>query len=747
MASTRLTALDLLMPPAYTRLLLTFGRKGEDEVSSIDTILREGLSRLVETVPVLKGEVFTTGQRAGEVAVQPRTDIKNPPLFQVRDYTLKDGKPMKSYLELYARDMPMTELDGEDLAPLPTFLSNPAPVFAAQANFIAGGLILCACFHHSVFDGPGAGVILKVWSECCNFLQNPADGPKLLSPVATDRNVLLESGKPSTSLDILAGYEITTPSKDSTTEEQSAPTVAVTEMTTATFTIQNETLQRLKVDVNTYLSQRGKNEWVSTNDILCAGLWRAITKARLESPDAHFGTTSRVGMAVNGRSRMQPPLSDEYVGNVNIYTATEIDMPPLFSDATESLAEIAVAIRRSVLSVNDEYIRHLIHKVNQLPDLSLITPSFKVWGNDLAITTWREMGICDLDWGSGICGGKVDFVRIPSARFHGLCVVLPRTSHKPDAVEVLMGLKTESMERLKGDASFKNFASFQSERGSLKAGEGSTFHPALSILLPLWAWPDASWQNVYTAISSSPSTTWHIVINPNSGPGTTGSAPSAQVYTDGVAKLNTYANALTYGYVKTGKAGRAQADVHAEVDTYASWATHVPENISIAGIFFDEVSSMWDAQADASKIQYYTDVANYARQKPGLAGHVAFNPGTLGPEQLFDVADFMVEFENAVGEWHGADTIATFPQARLGKSAVWVYNSAPETDVAGAVAVMQGKGLGAPTGCYKTFDAGNLKTLTDAVGGGQGQGQGGAAASPGTAGTAGNVTQCAAVME
>lgn len=255
---------------------------------------------------------------------------------------------------------------------------------------------------------------------------------------------------------------------------------------------------------------------------------------------------------------------------------------------------------------------------------------------------------------------------------------------------------------------------------------------SLNILIPLWAWPDTSpssppfWQNVNDAISNSTGVTWHVVINPKNGPDTTGTSPKDQIYTDALAKINTHQNVITYGYVLTNKA-KAPRDtvtlVNGEVDVYASWK-------SVKGIFFDEVVTKFECPSDTDpRVQHYVDLAKYAKSKPGIT-HVVFNPGDLGPETLFGSGDFMVEFEKFPDDWKGATTLATFPKAQLGKSAVWIKNMKTDTDVAGLVAPMKSAGLGAvwfdylgkdaqgkSLGDYKFFDASNLKKLTSAVGG------------------------------
>ena len=259
----------------------------------------------------------------------------------------------------------------------------------------------------------------------------------------------------------------------------------------------------------------------------------------------------------------------------------------------------------------------------------------------------------------------------------------------------------------------------------------------LNILIPLWAWPDASpssppfWQNVNEAISNSTGVTWHVIINPKNGPDALGNAPKDQLYTDAVAKLNTHQNVITYGYILTNKA-KAPRDtltlVNSDVDVYASWKTHPGADISVKGIFFDEVVTKFECPSDTDpRITHYLDLAKYARSKPGIT-HVVFNPGDLGPETLFGSCDYMIEFEKFVGDWKDKTTLQSFPPANLAKSAAWIKNTEATTDVAGWVTSMKSAGLGAvwfdypidasgkSWGEYKNFEAANLKKLYTAIG-------------------------------
>ncbi|KAL6713717.1 hypothetical protein ACLMJK_008209 [Lecanora helva] len=219
---------------------------------------------------------------------------------------------------------------------------------------------------------------------------------------------------------------------------------------------------------------------------------------------------------------------------------------------------------------------------------------------------------------------------------------------------------------------------------------------------------------------------WQVIINPNSGLGTT-SYPSDQNYVTGISKLNSYPNVITLGYVDTAYGTRAYSSVISDINVYAHWASYTKANISIGGIFFDDV--IGPNAATQNSVTYYRNISSYAyAQVPSDVTPVVFNPGMLGPQKLFSYCDLMVEFESPIVDYHNDTTIKTLPNGYQGQSAIIVYNTTTATDVKSLVHTMAGGGVGAvyfdygscfyqgsPTGCYNQLSSVNLKNLAAAV--------------------------------
>ena len=127
---------------------------------------------------------------------------------------------------------------------------------------------------------------------------------------------------------------------------------------------------------------------------------------------------------------------------------------------------------------------------------------------------------------------------------------------------------------------------------------------------------------------------------------------------------------------------------------------------------------------------HYKNASTYASAEvPSDVTPVVFNPGMLGPRQLFSYCDLMVEFESPVSAYHNDTTLKTLPAGYQGQSAIIVYNSTSTTDVKSLVHTMINYKVGAvyfdygsrfddrgsPTGAYNQLRLDNLETLAGAV--------------------------------
>lgn len=172
----------------------------------------------------------------------------------------------------------------------------------------------------------------------------------------------------------------------------------------------------------------------------------------------------------------------------------------------------------------------------------------------------------------------------------------------------------------------------------------ATSTSSVAVLFPAYIYPagwttPGAWDPLYNAIKSTPSVTFQVIINPNSGPG--GSAPNSD-YAQAISKLKTFSNAVLLGYVHTSYGSRSADAVSADIDQYKSWSS---QNLAMNGIFFDEAPS----SASDPLYNYMKNITSYARTALRTRTNlplVYFNPGTVPDVKYYDIADRIVVFED-----------------------------------------------------------------------------------------------------
>ncbi|EGX95207.1 hypothetical protein CCM_03479 [Cordyceps militaris CM01] len=187
-------------------------------------------------------------------------------------------------------------------------------------------------------------------------------------------------------------------------------------------------------------------------------------------------------------------------------------------------------------------------------------------------------------------------------------------------------------------------------------------HAKTALLVPYYISPytgKADWDALIQTIDKHPALDFHVIINNGNGPPYSaaladGGSPTPRDLIDWAShlgQLNARRNARTVGYVYTGFGARDAALVKRGIDAYAAWTTQkdwsgVAQNVSIHGIFFDEISTA------PAQLPRNLDLARYAARSAGL---VVLNPGVAvqpGSEALFDAADAVLTLETCYTRDH-----------------------------------------------------------------------------------------------
>jgi hypothetical protein len=218
------------------------------------------------------------------------------------------------------------------------------------------------------------------------------------------------------------------------------------------------------------------------------------------------------------------------------------------------------------------------------------------------------------------------------------------------------------------------------------------------IIVPLYAYPGTdAWNTVYDSIAAHPSIPFYLIINPDTGPGTTEYPEDA--FITAIAKLNSYSNVQVIGYTYTNYGSRALSEVEADVAVYSKWSSYAGKDIGLAGIFFD----MTPNGEDQSQLAYFQQLSSTA--KNSNLGTVVFNPGTkilADVAKWFAVADLIVEFENTYANWLASTpTEHLSGQATYAKDAIMLNQTPVDASIGKVVKLAKNLGVGA---IYLTYD-------------------------------------------
>ncbi|MFS7966805.1 putative transferase [Helianthus anomalus] len=275
------------------------------------------------------------------------------------------------------------------------------PLFVTQVTrFKCGGVSLGSALHHTLADGLSALHFINTWSD-------KARGLTVAVPPFVDRTLLRARDPPTPMFDHVEYHQ--PPSMIAPLENQkstSDPKSASTMMLRLTLDQINDLKSKAKGDGSAYHS---------TYEILAAHIWRCACKARGLSDDQ----PTKLYVATDGRSRLNPPLPRGYLGNV-IFTATPIMKVGEFK--SESLGDTARRIHNELGIMNDQYLRSAIDYLESITDLSTLVRGSSYFASpNLNVNSWTRLPIYDSDFG----WGRPIFMGPASILYEGTIYILP----------------------------------------------------------------------------------------------------------------------------------------------------------------------------------------------------------------------------------------------------------------------------------------------------------------------------------
>lgn len=456
-----LSPFDQTIPRLYVHKLFCFPFPNPDQQAEAVENLEQALSATISRWPFITGSVSPTETAAQYNAVQLRYNTPAPgeigkDLLTIK--TLATSEFPWTYEQLCGAGVPPSAFDKGVLSIVPEWPKpdQTYPALAIQANFIEGGLILCFGFHHAVADG----------SSFCTFLKAFAAATK--NPQVSDAGTVMPVDK---RLSYALNAECDVPALNSFAEYNStnAPVrpKASEEVTTRIFTFSATTVQKLEETIKEHLKKNPTGAtFVSNIACLSSLIWVAVVRARRSR--LSLAETTKIGIAVNARSFMEPRLPEEYFGNVVVHmnaTAKVHELlhdrdSPLEDEATDSsistatLALAASRMRQATQNVDSKYVSERLKTFSALADPTetsrAYTRAMDTSNTGLDFSSWRDQG-ADVEFaipGTGTLA--VHYWRKAWSPNEGAYNILPRKGGSKGTAdwEVSLGLSVEDMERV-----------------------------------------------------------------------------------------------------------------------------------------------------------------------------------------------------------------------------------------------------------------------------------------------------------
>ncbi|KAF1960457.1 trichothecene 3-O-acetyltransferas-like protein [Byssothecium circinans] len=468
-----LSSLDQNTVRVYTQSILLFPFPDGKQAEAAITALSDGLRETLRMFPFLAGQLSLTG--AGKLVLKYPTEIAGPresSIFAKKNIPLSSGFP-HSYEELKRKGMPPSAFKAEIFRPddllqysgIPTngegivdFTKSKAPALRVQANFIPGGLVLSTYYHHAVMDCSGIHNFWKWYahhiSTISNFSNGILDEPQVFPNQSTMRHDL-DAQTPAPPRGVRAtaeAYMDGTYSYPKTLPEDSSCSLRY-------FVVP---AQRIRDFRDTLKSQFPENSPPTICNVLAALVWIHVTRARAARIGDCGQKETGIGIAIDMRRRMDPPLSLDYMGNMAPFVKGSMKIADLIEEecVTEKTIVHAIhKIKQTIAKVNNNWVQGQLTFFKSIEDIkdTECALGFR-FGLDIYITSWMNFG-ADIQWGipgtdlsTGSLNGRPDFIRKTYGPSDGGIMIMPRrrsfVDGKEAPYEVMVRLASCDMETL-----------------------------------------------------------------------------------------------------------------------------------------------------------------------------------------------------------------------------------------------------------------------------------------------------------
>ncbi|TKY54546.1 Spermidine hydroxycinnamoyl transferase [Spatholobus suberectus] len=267
-------------------------------------------------------------------------------------------------------------------------------VLVQLTRFKCGGISISVTTSHAVADGPSALHFLCEWARL-------ARGEPVQTVPFLDRK-LLRAGEPPlvplTKCHVHTEFDhppLLLGQTGNTEERKKKTTVAILKLS-------KTQVETLKKRANESWRRPGNGRGYSRYESVTGHIWRSACKARGHKEDQ----PTALGVCVDSRCRMQPPLPKGYFGNATL----DVVASGLAGDlVSKPLGYASSRIRDAIERVTDEYVRSGIEFLKNQEDLSRFQDLYAIgsdkgpfYGNpNLGVVSWLTLPIYGVDFGWG----------------------------------------------------------------------------------------------------------------------------------------------------------------------------------------------------------------------------------------------------------------------------------------------------------------------------------------------------------
>lgn len=452
---TKLSPLDQVEVRFIVPIVLVFHVSSPALRKPLLRDLKASLANTIAKMPFLAASVVPDCEEQGTIQLEIIDDAGV--------WFYSQELPKIDYYALERREFPLPEFPLLSVMPEPrVHQTERSPVLTVLATFITGGLLLTLNNHHSVMDGAGMAIFIKTFAK---YVAALSDGRFLSSEEAFPEEALDRSniigGSGRKQVCDFPNYRLSKTHRYAAEQELIEAAIAggdhpqlqlLEKLQMSYWLISDESIRAIR---EAALPPAKELPILTDNAIICAVLWRHITRARQLS--ARGIMANSFTNTVNIRRRMDPLLPLEYPGNAVVLAKTSAATINVESAEPGMLYKLAKQITDAIEWWTPERIWELIGAIESSEKVSKIEPNMdSLEGPDLEVTSTAAMGeILSVEWGCEL--GRLKALRYAYMPIKdGFVNVMPQK--KGAAIELMIGLEKGSMQKLRQDKEWLQLA-------------------------------------------------------------------------------------------------------------------------------------------------------------------------------------------------------------------------------------------------------------------------------------------------